>query len=78
MKRGATPGAESARKNGPKDARFERKAARDGTVYFVLPATNGEVIGKSQMYSSAATLENGIASVRKNAADAKVIDRTGE
>jgi uncharacterized protein YegP (UPF0339 family) len=51
---------------------------RTGTVYFVLTATNGEVIGKSQMYSSAATLENGIASVKKNAADAKVIDRTGE
>jgi uncharacterized protein YegP (UPF0339 family) len=78
MKRGATQGVESVRNNGPKDARFERKTAKDGTVYFVLTATNGEVIGKSQMYASAATMENGIASVKKNAADAKVVDRTGE
>jgi uncharacterized protein YegP (UPF0339 family) len=37
-------------------------------------ATNGQVIGTSQMYSSESAMENGIASVRENAPDAAVED----
>ena len=38
------------------------------------PTTNGQVIGHSEMYSSASAMEGGIASVKKNAPDAKLVD----
>jgi uncharacterized protein YegP (UPF0339 family) len=53
-----------------------RKTAKDGSRYFTLTATNGQVIGTSETYSSAAAMENGIASVKANAPCATVIDRT--
>lgn len=46
----------------------------DGSPFFNLKATNGQVIGKSEMYSSAAACENGIESVKKNAPEAEVVE----
>ena len=69
-------GIESVRKNSQVDARFERKEAKDGSPYFNLKATNGQIIGSSEMYSSVAAMENGIASVVKNAPDATIEDTT--
>ena len=43
---------------------------------FVLTATNGQTIGKSEMYSRSSGMENGIASVKKNGPDAQVADST--
>ncbi len=65
-------GIESVRTNSQNDDRFERKTAKDGSPYFNLKASNGQVIGKSEMYSSTSAMENGIASVKKNAPDAGV------
>ncbi len=65
-------GIESVRKNSQDDARFEKKEASDGRTYFNLNATNGQVIGSSQMYASASGRDNGIESVKKNAPDADV------
>ncbi|MEM7675866.1 MAG: YegP family protein [Myxococcota bacterium] len=73
---GAENGMESVRKNGPDENRFERRESKKGEPYFVLKAGNGQVIGRSEMYSSTQAMENGIASVMKNAADAKVEDLT--
>ena len=67
-------GIESVKKNSQEDARFERKEAKDGSPFFNLKATNGQVIGKSEMYSSTAACENGIESVKKNAPEAEVIE----
>lgn len=39
-------------------------------------AGNGQSIGKSEMYKSVASRDKGIASVMRNAADAKVVDTT--
>jgi len=75
-KAAANQGIESVRKNATVEARFERKTAKDGSPYFVLKAKNGEIIGKSEMYSSSAGRENGIKSVAANAPDAKVVDKT--
>jgi uncharacterized protein len=75
-KASAENGIASVRKNSQDDARFTRKTAKDGSPYFVLTATNGQVIGTSEMYSSAAGMENGIKSVAANAPDAKVVDNT--
>lgn len=46
----------------------------DGLPFFNLKATNGQVIGKSEMYSSVAACENGIESVKKNAPEAEVVE----
>jgi uncharacterized protein len=70
----AKKGIESVRKNSQNDARFERKTAKDGSPFFVLKAANGEPIGSSEMYTSKRGMENGIASVRKNAPVAKMAD----
>jgi uncharacterized protein len=75
-KESATAGIESVRKNGTLDERFQRKTAKDGSAYFVLTATNGQTVGKSEMYSSAGSMEKGIDSVKKHAKSATVSDRT--
>ncbi len=69
-------GIESVRKNSQDDSMFDRKTAKDGSPYFSLKASNGQVIGDSQMYSSESAMENGIASVRTNAPKATVEDKS--
>jgi len=65
-------GIESVRKNSQDDARFDRLESKNGKPYFNLKATNGQIIGNSEMYESVAARENGIESVKKNAPDADV------
>jgi uncharacterized protein YegP (UPF0339 family) len=67
-------GIASVRKNSGNDGRFERKTAKDGSPYFVLKAANGEPIGKSEMYKTKRSMENGVASIARNAPDAPVVD----
>jgi uncharacterized protein YegP (UPF0339 family) len=75
-KASAKGGIESVRKRAAADANFERKTSAGDQPYFVLKASNGQIIGQSEMYSSAAAMEKGIESVKANAADAKVVDLT--
>lgn len=67
-------GIESVKKNSPEDARYERKESTNGKFYFNLKATNGQVIGSSQMYQSKDSRDNGIESVKRNAPDAEVVE----
>ncbi len=67
-------GIESVRKNSQDDARFERKVSVNGKPFFNLTATNGQIIGNSEMYESEAARDNGIESVKKNAPDAEVTE----
>lgn len=67
-------GIESVKKNAPIEARFEIKTAKNGKPYFNLKASNGQVIGASQMYASEATMKAGIASVQKNAPEAETVE----
>lgn len=71
-KASALNGIESVRKNSQRDGAFELKAAKDGRHYFVLNATNGQVVGQSQMYASEANARKGIESVKRNAPDAEL------
>ena len=73
-KSGCMNGIDSVRKNSQSDANFERLGSKSGQPYFNLKSTNGQVIGSSEMYSSASGMENGIASVMKNAPDAAVAE----
>lgn len=76
QKASARKGIESVRKNATVDARFERAKTKNGKWRFNLKASNGQVIGTSESYESEASRENGIASVAKNAPDAKLDDQT--
>jgi uncharacterized protein YegP (UPF0339 family) len=58
--------------------KFVLKKGSTGQYRFVLHAANGEPIATSEGYSSKSAARNGIESVRKNAAEAKVDDQTGE
>ncbi|WP_423922789.1 YegP family protein [Frigoribacterium sp. 2-23] len=49
---------------------------RSGEYRFVLTASNGEVIAASEGYKQKGSAMNGIDSVRRNAADAVIEDRT--
>lgn len=72
----AENGIESVRKNSADDGRFERTETKNGKHRFNLKASNGQVIGTSENYESTSARENGIASVGKNAPDARVEDLT--
>ena len=67
-------GVESVRKNAVVPERFEVKVAKNGKPFFNLKASNGQVVGSSQMYASEETLKKGIASVAKNAPEAPVVE----
>jgi len=72
----AENGIGSVRKNSQLDERFERKVSSNGKPYFVLKASNGQVIGTSEMYESEAGRDNGIASVKNNGSSEVVKDLT--
>ncbi|PQA90075.1 hypothetical protein B0A69_21220 [Chryseobacterium shigense] len=69
-------GIESVKINAQEDARYDRRVAKNEKDYFVLKARNGEIIGKSQYYSSNSSMEAGILSVKKNAPTAEIVDET--
>jgi len=75
-KASAENGIESVKKNSPDDARYDRRQAADGQHHFVLKAANGEIIGTSERYTTAASMEKGIASVKANAPSATVVDQS--
>jgi len=65
-KASAQNGVASVQKNAPMVERYELKTASDGRFYFNLKASNGQVIGTSQMYTTEAARQNGIDSVKTN------------
>lgn len=58
------------------DPIFEIMCDVGGKSRFHLKAANGQIIAASQSYSSLASAEKGIASIKKNAPMAKVVDHT--
>ena len=75
-KSGCTNGIESVKKNAPVDGNYEKKTSSNGKPYFNLKASNGQIIGNSEMYETEASRDNGIESVKKNAPDAEISDLT--
>lgn len=76
-KASATSGISSVQKNAADEKRFEKKTTKAGQFMFNLTATNGQVVGTSESYSSEAARDNGIASVMSNAPGASTADQTG-
>lgn len=75
-KAGCLNGIESVRTNSQIDERFDRKESANNKYYFNLKSSNGQIIGSSEMYESAAGRDNGIRSVSENAPDASIEDFT--
>jgi uncharacterized protein YegP (UPF0339 family) len=71
-KDGCTSGIASVKKNSSDKKHFERKDSKGGQYYFVLKAANSKVIGKSQMYKTNDSSENGIESIKTNAGIAAI------
>ena len=65
-----------ARKGSPMAGKFVISKDKKGEFRFVLKAGNGEIIASSEGYASKAGAQGGIESVRKNAADAAVVDES--
>jgi len=59
-------GIKSVQKNSQSADRFEKRTSKKGDPYFVLKAKNGEIIGRSEMYSSMSACNKGIKSVMTN------------
>lgn len=66
-------GIESVRKNSQEPKRFVCNTAKDGRTYFILKATNGQEVGRSQMYKSDSGCKNGMKSVAKSSVGAAVV-----
>lgn len=56
-----------------KNPKFEVYSDKAGKIRFRLKATNGRIIAVSEPYESMSGCLNGIASVRKNAADSQIV-----
>ena len=76
QKASAENGIASVQKNASEDARYERKETASGNPMFNLKASNGQVIGTSEQYSSSSARDNGIESVKNNAPSANTVDLT--
>lgn len=61
---GAKGGIETVKTNGVNANRYLQREAVDGSNYFVLVAGNGQIVGVSEMYSSAANAAKGAATVQ--------------
>ena len=73
-KRGCKNGIASVKKNSASEGQFDTQDDKSGKPYFVLKAKNKEVIGRSESYSSKSSMKKGIASVMRNAPDARVVE----
>ena len=58
------------------DANFQRKRSKNDEPYFVLVASDGRSLGKSDMYSTSSAMEVGIKAVKANAPNASLINRS--
>lgn len=70
----ARAGIESVKANAAVAANFDRRMSSADQPFFVLLATNKQIIGTSEMYTSTSGRDNGIASVMTNAPIAEVVE----
>jgi uncharacterized protein len=75
-KQGCQNGIDSVKANAPYDSRYEKRTSVSDQYYFNLRALNNEVIGISEMYTTAYARDNGIEVVKRIAPTAPVEDQT--
>ena len=66
---------ESAKQNSPIEESYERQADKR-TYFFLLKASNGAIIGKSDNYTDAVDMENWIQVVKMDSPTADIEDLT--
>ena len=66
----------SVKAQAPHDTSYDRRTNSYGKHYFVLKATNGEILGHSEEYQSQAGREYGITAVKRNAPVAPITDNS--
>lgn len=69
-KASAVNGIASVTTNASHPERFEIRQSSSGKSYFVLKASNGQIIGQSEQYATEAAAKSGIESVVKSAGGA--------
>jgi len=67
-------GIDSVKTNAKDDSKYDKKTSSNGKHYFNLKASNGQIIGTSEMYESESGRDNGIASVKSNAPGASIAE----
>jgi uncharacterized protein YegP (UPF0339 family) len=67
-------GIDSVKTNAKDDSKYTKLTSSNGKYYFNLKATNGQVIGTSEMYETSSGRDNGIESVKTNAPGASVVE----
>ena len=72
----ANSGIASVQKNSSEDGSYERGTSTDGKFRFNLKAPNHQVIGTSQLYTTADHRDAGITSVKNNGKSTTVKDNT--
>ena len=65
-------GIESVKKNSTDSKRFTKTTTPSNMFRFAITAANSQVIGTSQNYKSESGRDNGIESVKRNAAKAEI------
>lgn len=71
-KAGCENGINSVKSNAADDSKYEKLESTNNKYYFNLKATNGQIIGTSEMYESSGGRDKGIESVKTNAPAASV------
>ncbi|MBS1583307.1 MAG: YegP family protein [Bacteroidetes bacterium] len=64
---------DSVRRNAPYDTSYRRHQTHSG-YYFSIVASNGEIIGRSGVYSTIHACDNGVEAVKRIALMANAID----
>lgn len=69
-------GIQSVKTHAPNNSNYKKLVAKNGQYYFTLNASNGQVIGVSETYTSTQGRDNGIEAVKRDAPTAPVVDLT--
>jgi len=73
-KQSCQAGIVSVKSNAPYDIRYRKLVAANGQHYFTIVSSNGETIGKSELYITSAGRDQGIEVVKREAPTASVVD----
>ncbi len=76
IKSSAKTGIAAVQANALYDGRYQRQTSSSGLAYFTLMASNGEVVGTSELYSSVAARDAGIEVVKTIGPTAVTVDNT--
>ena len=75
-KASAINGIKSVKKHAKAAKNFDRSKTKNGGLAFVLRASNGEPIGRSQVYAGSSGCSGGIASIKRCGPGAGIDDQT--